>query len=205
MLGENYNSDQIAGAFANWLATVSTRAAEMLIKGKSDDQTSSASGRGANAANSRNSNNSQSTNDRVLAPVDTVPNYSQSFLDDGRVLKQYDDGSVRLENPRSGVIQEERANGSLLVSLPDGKLLFQEFPSDPLLVYDLNHQEAPPRLAGVGMVALPGESDAKPVYNFRDDSGTHLVDIQSLRYFRVRNNAGVNFGGQMTSALGRAS
>lgn len=127
--------------------------------------------------------------ERPPAPViDSYPTYTQLRLPDGRVLRRYDTGSVRTENPKSGVIQEERADGSLLVSLPSARLILQECPGEPVLLFDLE-TGAPAGLVRVGMLQLPGEETARPVFHFRDSEGEHMVELESLRYFRVRRAA----------------
>jgi len=124
--------------------------------------------------------------ERAPAPiVDSYPSYTQLRLPDGRVLRRYDSGSVRTENPKSGVIQEERADGSLLVSLPSARLIVQECPGEPVLLFDLA-SGSPAGLVRVGMWQLPGEEAARAVFHFRDTEGEHLVELESLRYFRVR-------------------
>lgn len=117
-------------------------------------------------------------------PVDSFHDYDEESLSDGRILRQYSNGSVRVENPVSGVIQEERADGSLVVSLPSGKDLFQQFRGEPLLVYD-TQRGGPPRLASVARTRLPGLEEPRLVYHFEDSDGRHLVDVESLRYYQV--------------------
>lgn len=120
--------------------------------------------------------------------VDRFSNYEELVLDDGRILRRYDTGAVRVENPTSGVIQEERVDGSLVISLPNGKVLFQEFRGEPLLVYD-TERGGPPGLARVSSAQLPGETQPKFVFHFQDFEGSHLVELESLRYYRVRRQA----------------
>jgi hypothetical protein len=125
----------------------------------------------------------------VDAPVDSFLDYEEETLRDGRIMRRYNNGSVRLENPTSGVIQEERPDGSLLVSLPNGRDIFQRFRGEPLLVYD-TQRGGPPRLATVSSARLPGEKAAKLVYHFQDDDGHHLVEVEGLRYYRLKNSTG---------------
>lgn len=117
--------------------------------------------------------------------IDSFSDYEELNLADGRVLRRYDTGSVRVENPKSGVIQEERADGSLIISMPNGRVIFQEYRGEPLLVYDTDRGGAP-MLARVGSATLPGESTARFVFHFQDQDGSHLVDLETLRYYRVR-------------------
>lgn len=117
--------------------------------------------------------------------VDSFSGYEELNLPDGRVLRRYDSGSVRVENPKSGVIQEERADGSLIISMPNGRVIFQEYRGEPLLVYDTDRGGAP-MLARVGSATLPGEPAARFVFHFQDQEGSHLVDLETLRYYRVR-------------------
>lgn len=118
---------------------------------------------------------------------DSFTKYEELILEDGRVLRRYENGSVRLENPTSGVIQEERIDGKLLVSLPNGKVIFQQFSGEPLLVYDTVGSAAP-GLARVSSASLPGEEQPKFVYHFQDGEGAHLIELESLRYYRVGRN-----------------
>ncbi len=117
--------------------------------------------------------------------VDTFTDYDELILDDGRILRRYEGGSVRVENPTSGVIQEEKPDGSLVISLPNGKVLCQEFRGEPLLVYD-TETPGPPGLARVSSAQLPGESQPKFVFHFQDREGSHLIELESLRYYRVK-------------------
>lgn len=121
---------------------------------------------------------------RLDLPVDSFHDYDEESLTDGRILRRYSNGAVRIENRASGVIQEERPDGSLLVSLPSGKDLFQQFRGEPLLVYD-THRGGPPRLANVARTRLPGIDEPRLVYHFEDSDGRHLVDVESLRYYQV--------------------
>lgn len=121
--------------------------------------------------------------------VDSFTRYEEIVLGDGRVLRRYDTGSVRVENPKSGVIQEERADGSLIVSMPNGKVIFQEFRGEPLLVYDTD-RGGPPGLARVSSATLPGETSPKFVFHFQDYDGAHLVELETLRYYRVKRPTG---------------
>ena len=118
--------------------------------------------------------------------IDSFTRYEELKLADGRVLRRYDTGSVRLENLKSGVIQEERADGSLLLSLPTGKIVFQEFRGEPLLVYNPDDRSLPPDLARVSNAVIPGETEPRFVFHFQDREGTHLVDLEKLRYFRIK-------------------
>lgn len=117
--------------------------------------------------------------------IDSFSNYEELNLQDGRVLRRYDTGAVRVENPKSGVIQEERADGSLIISMPNGRVIFQEYRGEPLLVYNTD-AGGPPMLARVGSATLPGETTARFVFHFQDPDGSHLVDLETLRYYRVR-------------------
>lgn len=118
-------------------------------------------------------------------PKDTFTTYEELTLADGRVLRRYDTGSVRVENPTSGIIQEERADGSLLVSLPQGLVIYQEFRGEPLLVYDVDRGGLP-EVARVVSLLLPGQKEHKYVFLFQDAEGSHLIELETLRYYRVR-------------------
>lgn len=121
--------------------------------------------------------------DLVLEP-DRYTEYSEELVDGSRVVRNFENGSVRLENTVSGVIQEERKDGSLVVSLPTGRVLFQQFAGEPLLVYD-TESETPPRLAQVGYVHLPGNQEETVAYYFQEDDVSHLIELETLRYFRL--------------------
>jgi hypothetical protein len=115
---------------------------------------------------------------------DSVEGFEQELLEDGNIRRRYRRGAVRLINPRSGIIQEEREDGSLLVSLPDGRVLFQQFHGEPLVVYDLNRFDRPSCMASVARVQLR-DNEPSLVYTFQDATGTHLVEFDTLRYFRA--------------------
>lgn len=117
--------------------------------------------------------------------VDSFNDYDEVTLEDGRVLRRYANGSVRVENPTSGVIQEEKVDGSMVISLPDGKVLFQEFRGEPLLLYDTENGGAP-GLARVSSAQLPGEAQPRFVFHFQDGEVAHMVELESLRYYRLR-------------------
>lgn len=119
---------------------------------------------------------------------DSLVEFDEQTLEDGRIVKRYKDGTVRIENPNTGLIQEERKDGTFLVSLPGGRLLYQAFPGDPLLAYDLNNVHNPPAIAQVAMTALPGKFEPSLVYTFNDGDGMHVVDADGLRYFRTKTN-----------------
>lgn len=128
------------------------------------------------------------TNDYEQPPrhQDLVITYDVQELEDGRLVKRYPDGTVRVENPTTGLIQEERGDGTFLVSLPGGRLLYQAFPGDPLLAYDLNNIKSTPVIAQVAMTKLPGRTEPSLVYTFSSGDGLHVVDADGLRYFRSR-------------------
>lgn len=117
--------------------------------------------------------------------IDTFNEYEEVHLEDGRILRRYTTGSVRVENPTSGVIQDEKPDGSMVISLPDGKVLFQEFRGEPLLLYDTEKGGAP-GLARVSSAQLPGDTQAKYVFHFQEGEIAHMVELESLRYYRLR-------------------
>lgn len=191
------DTEAIAGYLATLVASVSVQAARMLASGGDTKSLDKNLGVGLKRGNIRTNGTEQPSADEATGdiyppdPVDGLVPFTQRVLPNGLLQKKYQDGTLRLENPTSGVIQEERPDGSLLVSLPSGKLLYQEFPSDPMLAYDLNNTYAPPVPAGVALVNLPGSDGLAPVYHFRDQQGTHLVGLDSLRYYRVKQPAPV--------------
>lgn len=117
--------------------------------------------------------------------VDSFNEFDEVTLEDGRILRRYHTGAVRVENPTSGVIQEEKVDGSLVISMPDGKVLHQEFRGEPLLLYD-TEKGGPPGLARVSTAQLPGESQPRFVFHFQDGEIAHMVELESLRYYRLR-------------------
>lgn len=131
--------------------------------------------------------------DDLSDPLDNIPGgtvdhfneYEEVQLEDGRILRRYATGSVRVENPTSGVIQDEKPDGSMVISLPDGKVLFQEFRGEPLLLYDTEKGGAP-GLARVSSAQLPGDTTAKYVFHFQEGEVAHMVELESLRYYRLR-------------------
>lgn len=116
-------------------------------------------------------------------PEDEFESYDEESLDDGRVVRRYDDGTVRIENTVSGVMQEEPPDGSLTISLPGGKLIYQQYRGEPLLVYD-SSGENPPHVAQVSSVTMPGMEPAI-MFHFQDAQGTHLIELETLRYYRL--------------------
>lgn len=118
---------------------------------------------------------------------DTYTEYDQQILEDGRVVKRFKDGTVRVENPATGLIQEERKDGTFLVSLPGGRLLYQAFSGDPLLAYNLNELNSKPVVAQAAMSNLPGRLEPGLVYTFYDDGMMHVIDAEGLRYFRTKS------------------
>lgn len=115
---------------------------------------------------------------------DTFSGYEEQELSDGRKLRRYDTGAVRIINPKSQVMQEERPNGNLLVSLHSGKVIFQEQPGFPLLVFN-SVQAGPPRLGRVAMVQFGSDTEPCPAFHFEDEEGGHFVVLESLRYIKV--------------------
>lgn len=103
------------------------------------------------------------------------------------MISRSPEGGLRRENPHSGVVQEEHADGSLTVSLPHGKVLCQCYDGAPLLVVDFDDPEPSkaPLLARV-MTARIGQ-EASLVYHYEDpDEGHYVIEISSLRHFHSR-------------------
>ncbi len=113
---------------------------------------------------------------------DAFSEYYESSLQDGRSLRNYEDGRIRLINHQSGVIQEERLTGKMLISLPNGRIIYQDNPGEPLLVYDTTGA-AEPIIARVSL--LRQGLSSRYVYNFTDHTGTHLIDLETLEYFHL--------------------
>jgi hypothetical protein len=103
------------------------------------------------------------------------------------LVSHYADGTVRRENVDSGVIEEVRGDGSMIVSLPDGMILRQAFDGAPLLALDLE-RSAPPSLARV--VQAPIEDAPSAVYHYTVPSAGHyIVELSTLRHFQVLDTA----------------
>jgi len=121
-----------------------------------------------------------------LETPDRLPEFTATHLGE-LVVSRYSDGTVRRENPVSGVIQEEQADGSLRVSLPGGKVIAQRYQGEPLLVVDLEHGAAPV-LGRLASTTIDGQPSL--VYHFEDALAVHhLVELSTLRYFRIRSSA----------------
>lgn len=118
---------------------------------------------------------------------DSFTDYQESALKDGRMLRSYEDGKVRLINTASGVIQEERTTGKMLISLPNGRVIYQDNPGEPLLVYDTRGSHEP-LIARVSLLRLA--TGSRYVYNFEDACGTHLIDLETLEYFALPPGSG---------------
>lgn len=116
--------------------------------------------------------------------ADEFEDYEEQTLEDGRVVRRYGDGTVRIENPVSGIMQEEAPDGSLTVSLPIGKVIYQQYRGEPLLVYDSSGRN-PPQVAQVSSVTMPGMEDPSIMFHFQDAQGTHLIELETLRYYRL--------------------
>ena len=114
--------------------------------------------------------------------LDIAPEYFQE--EHGSLtISHYADGAIRKENIHSGVIQEQRPDGSLTVSLPDGKIFRQPFDGAPLQVLDLENPGAP--LSG-RVVNACIEDAPSLVYHYEDpQAGHYVVEVSTLRYFQV--------------------
>jgi len=169
----DFDKERLVSDFANLLAQM-----ERAVRGEGG-------GGGGGGAPSRGGGGGPTPEEHYAkGTIDSFSGYEELVLSDGRVLRRYDSGSVRVENPKSGVIQEERADGGLIISLPNGRVIFQEYRGEPLLVYDTDRGGAPV-LARVGSATLPGEDQARFVFHFQDHECSHLVDLETLRYYRV--------------------
>lgn len=120
--------------------------------------------------------------DCALNTHDTVLGCVQENLG-GLLISRYEDGSLRKQNPVSGVVQEERPDGSLLVSLPSGTLITQRYRGEPLVVSDPQWPGVwhPARVANT---TIDGQRSL--VYHYQDASGHHVVELDTLRYFKIR-------------------
>lgn len=114
---------------------------------------------------------------------DIAPDYVQEQAG-SLTISHYADGAIRRENIHSGVIQEELPDGSLTVSLPDGKI-FRQHLGVPLHVLDLENP-GPPMLARIMNARI--ENTPSLVYHYEDpQAGHYIVEVSTLRYFQVVN------------------
>ena len=98
------------------------------------------------------------------------------------IVSHFANGTVRRENPRSGVVLERQADGGLTVSLPDGKQFFQSRRGAPVLVVDPDCPGGP----GLGrMLKARIEEEGSMVYHYEDPQRSHIiVELSTLRHFR---------------------
>ncbi|MCE7871177.1 hypothetical protein DYH09_12460 [bacterium CPR1] len=125
--------------------------------------------------------------DSAGPPQVTVTDRLDHFQEEGdgqRLMRRYEDGTVRTENVASGVIMEERPDGSLYVSLAEGRLIHQAAPGEPLLAYD-SVNGGPPRVAQASRVYFEADAEPTVALHFEDDCGVHFVELETLRYFRL--------------------
>ncbi|MEW6280950.1 MAG: hypothetical protein AB1758_20210 [Candidatus Eremiobacterota bacterium] len=109
----------------------------------------------------------------------------QEVEGDGQcVVRNYEDGTTRTENVVSGVILEERPDGSLYVSLAEGRFIRQGAPGEPLLAFDTVNGGRP-RIAQVSRIQLDPSSEPVVMMHFEDEHAIHLVQLDTLRYFRI--------------------
>jgi hypothetical protein len=110
--------------------------------------------------------------------------YQEMQLPDGCLLRTYENGNVRRINPRTQLIEEETAEGNLLMSLPDGRYIFQEMPGAPLFLHDA---EQPGHLQLVRAAGFQiGHEHEIPAFYFEDGNQTLLIDLETLRTYRLR-------------------
>lgn len=127
--------------------------------------------------------------DMVVNPV--IHDRVDPFEEEGegnRLVRHYENGTVRTENVTSGILMEERPDGSLYVSLAEGRLLHQAAPGEPILAYDSTGGRAP-QLAQVSKVHLDSGQEPTVAMHFEDELGVHFVEIDTLRYFRLTRRA----------------
>lgn len=114
---------------------------------------------------------------------DRLDNFEE--VGDGtRLVRNYDNGTTRTENVTSGIIMEERPDGSLYVSLAEGRLIHQAAPGEPILAYN-SVLGGPPRVAQVSKVHFDPDSDPTVALHFEDEDGIHFVELETLRYYRL--------------------
>lgn len=178
---------QYLAAMLAAMSPVMLKAVEMDVQRQAQlaEETMKSTGAAANLAREEGHTTSEAPLAIATTP-DTFVEYETETLQDGRLLKRYKDGTVRVENPSTGLIQEERKDGTFLVSLPGGRLLYQAFAGDPLLAYNLNDGSSAPVVAQVAMTVLPGHVEPSMIYTFVENQQTHVVDAEGLRYFRSR-------------------
>jgi hypothetical protein len=104
------------------------------------------------------------------------------------VVSHYGDGSVRWENVHSGVLREESADGSMTLSLPDGRIIYQQFEGGSLRVHDLENGGAP---LVAHLVQAHIQATPSAVYHYEDpQSGHYIIEKDTLRFFQVMD---INF------------
>lgn len=122
-----------------------------------------------------------------VAGQQVVKDSVEAFQEEGdgtRLVRNYENGTTRTENVASGIIMEELPDGSLNVSLAEGRLIHQAAPGEPLLAYN-SVLGGPPRVAQVSRVHLDPTSEPTVAIHFEDDDGIHFVELDTLRYYRL--------------------
>jgi len=183
------DKDKLQQYLAAMLAAISPvmmQAVEMDLQRQAQLAEESMLNSGAAANMAREDGFTAEEQPRTQTTKDTYTDYDTETLEDGRVVKRFQDGTVRVENPNTGLIQEERKDGTFLVSLPGGRLLYQAFSGDPLLAYNLNEVNSAPVVAQVAMTNLPGKIEPSLVYTFVENQQMHVIDAEGLRYYRSR-------------------
>ncbi|MBI3929982.1 MAG: hypothetical protein HY319_30870 [Armatimonadetes bacterium] len=119
-------------------------------------------------------------------PEDDLGHRERYQLNNGNWVDIDYRGHRKIENTTSGVIYEEHASGSAVVSLPDGRFLHQPFKGEPWLLHNPYDEEELPRRVQTGCTQIPGENKPRFVYTFHDRWATHLIDAQTLQYYVAR-------------------
>lgn len=114
---------------------------------------------------------------------DNYLQYEERTLPDGMLLRHYENGNVRRINPRSELIEEEQSTGQFLISLPDGRYIFQEMPGCPLFLCE-GGEPGFKQLVHTAKFQVGTEDDI-PAFYFEDGASTLLIDYEQLRSFRV--------------------
>lgn len=135
--------------------------------------------------NGNSSYGSVSVSYRQANNNDGFTEYEEEYLNEDLSLRRYPNGTVRLQNHQSGVVQEERPDGSLIISLPDGRVLYQRMGGESVLVMDTTSGYAP-KVAQVSAVRIPDQDEPALMFHFQDRNGTHLIEVETLRYFRAK-------------------
>lgn len=116
---------------------------------------------------------------------DNFLTYEERELPDGCLLRHYCNGNVRRINPRSDLIEEVNNCGNFLISLPDGRYVYQEMPGAPVFLCEAG-EFGIQQLARTARFQIGSEEDI-PAFYFEQGARTLLIDYENLRQFRLNS------------------